>query len=206
MEAILTLYHQPYNPQRPQVCFDEKSVQLLAHTRSPLPVQSGQPRREDYEYKRCSTRNLFVFVEPQAGHRHILITHQRTKQDFAQVMRYLVDVLYPAANCIDLVLDNLNTHHYHALVEGFGKAEADRIASRLCFHFTPVHASWLNMAEIEISVMSQQCLDRRLPDEWTLGMELLAWEETNNLLGRKINWSFSVDEAKRVFADFYSAI
>lgn len=205
MEAILSLYQHPYNPQRPQVCFDEKSVQLLAHSRPPLPVQPGQPRREDYEYKRAGTRNLFVFVEPLAGQRHLLVTRRRTKQDFAQVMRYLVDVLYPEAECIDLVLDNLNTHHYHSLVEAFGKAEADRIASRICFHFTPAHASWLNMAEIELSVLSQQCLDRRLPDEWTLAMELLAWEQSNNALARKINWSFSIDDAKHVFADFYSA-
>ena len=205
MEAILKLYHQPYNPGRPQVCFDEKSVQLLAHTRCPLPLQPGQPRREDHEYKRQGTRNLFVFIEPKAGQRHLLVTQHRTKQDFAQVMRYLVDVLYPEAECIDLVLDNLNTHHYHSLVEAFGKAQADRIASRLCFHFTPAHASWLNIAEIELSVLSQQCLDRRLPDEWTLAMELLAWEQAHNALARKINWSFSIDDAKRVFADFYSA-
>lgn len=205
MEAILKLYHQPYNPRRPQVCFDEKSVQLLAHTRCPLPLQPGQPRREDHEYKRQGTRNLFVFIEPKAGQRHLLVTQQRTKQDFAQVMRYLVDVLYPEVECIDLVLDNLNTHHYHSLVQAFGKAEADRIASRLCFHFTPPHASWLNIAEIELSVLSQQCLDRRLPDEWSLTLELLAWEQTNNALARKINWSFSIDDAKRVFADFYSA-
>ncbi len=206
MEAILDLYHQPYNPQRPMVCFDEKSVQLLAHIRHPLPVQPGKSYRQDYEYKRCSTRNLFVFAEPKAGQRHILITRRRTKLDFAQVMRYLVDVLYPHVECIDVVLDNLNTHHYHSLVEHFGKLEADRIMSRLTFHFTPLHASWLNMAEIELSVMSQQCLSRRLPDEWTLALELLAWEETNNARARKINWSFSVDDAKRVFADFYSAI
>lgn len=205
MEAILTLYHQPYNPQRPQVCFDEKSVQLLAHSRNPLPVQPGKPRRQDYEYKRAGTRNLFVFVEPQAGQRHLLVSQRRTKQDFAQAMRYLVDVLYPEADCIDLVLDNLNTHHYHSLVEAFGKVEADRIARRLCFHFTPAHASWLNMAEIELSVLSQQCLDRRLPDEWTLAMELWAWEQTHNALARKINWSFSMADAKNVFADFYSA-
>jgi len=175
-EAILTWYHRPYNSQRPQVCFDEKSVQLLAHSRRPLPDQPGKPRREDYEYKRAGTRNLFVFVEPQAGQRHILISQRRTKQGFAQVMRYWVDVLYPEADSIDLGLDNLNTHHYHPLVEFFGGVEADRIARRLCFHFTPAHASWLNMAEIELSVLSQQYLDRLLPDEWTLAMELWASE------------------------------
>jgi hypothetical protein len=204
MEQILTLYQQAYDPQRPLICFDEKSVQLLAQIREALGPQPGQPRREDYEYKRKGTRNLFVFVEPKAGQRHVLITNRRTKRDFALAMRYLVDILYPEADIIDVVLDNLNTHHYHSLVEFFGKTEADRIMARLQFHFTPAHASWLNMAEIELSVMSQQCLNRRLPDEWTLAMELLAWEQISNAMERKINWSFTVDDAKRVFAEYYS--
>ena len=206
MESILDLYHQPYNPQCPMVCFDEKNVQLLAHIRQPLRVQPGKSYRQDYEYKRCGRRNLFIFAEPKAGQRHILITRRRTKLDFAQAMRYLADVLYPDVECIDVVLDNLNTHHYHSLVEHFGKLQADWIMSRLTFHFTPPHASWLNMAEIEISVMAQQCLKRRFSDEWTLAMELFAWEKTSNAFAHKINWSFSVDDAKRVFADFYSAI
>jgi len=206
MEHILTLYQQSYNPDRPLICFDEKSVQLLAQIRAVLAPQPGQPRRQDHEYKRQGTRNLFVFVEPKAGKRHVLITQRRTKRDFALAMRYLVDVLYPQADLIDVVLDNLNTHHYHSLVEFFGKAEADRIMARLQFHFTPAHASWLNMAEIELSVMSQQCLKRRLPDEWTLAMELLTWEQISNALARKINWSFTVDDAKRVFDDYYSVL
>ena len=204
MEHILALYQRPYNPHRPLVCFDEKSVQLLAHIRACLALQPGQPRREDYEYKRQGTRNLFVFAEPKAGRRHVLITRRRTKRDFALAMRYLVDVLYPEAEMIDVVLDNLNTHHYHSLVEFFGKTEADRIMARLEFHFTPAHASWLNMAEIEISVMSQQCLNQRLPDEWTLAQELLTWEQISNTIERKINWSFTVDDAKQVFAEYYS--
>jgi hypothetical protein len=203
MEHILELYQQAYNPRRPLVCFDEKSVQLLAHIREILAPQPGQPRREDYEYKRQGTRNLFVFAEPKAGKRHVLITKRRTKRDFALAMRYLVDILYPDAEMIDVVLDNLNTHHYHSLVGFFGKTEADRIMARLQFHFTPAHASWLNMAEIELSVMSEQCLSRRLPDEWTLAMELLTWEQISNSIGRKINWSFTVDDAKRVFAEYY---
>ena len=205
MEHILTLYAQPYDPQRPLVCFDEKSVQLLRQTRQPRPARPGKPRREDHEYKRNGTRNLFVFAEPKAGQRHVLVTRRRTKQDFAYAMRYLVDVLYPDAECIDVVLDNLNTHHYHSLVEFFGKREVDRIMDRLCFHFTPVHGSWLNMAEIELSVMSQQCLDRRLPDEWTLTTERIAWETTSNAAARKINWLFSVDDARRTFASHYPA-
>jgi transposase len=199
MEAILTLYAQPYTPERPMVCFDEKMTQLLAHTRTPLPLKPHRGRRQDYEYKREGTRNLFMFVEPKAGRRAVLVTQQRGKRDFAHAMRYLVDVLYPDAAVIDVVLDNLNTHTYLALVETFGKVQADRIAARLCFHFTPPHGSWLNMAEIELSILSRQCLNRRLPDEWTLTMEILAWENTRNQQAAKIHWRFSVDDARRVF-------
>lgn len=203
MESILTLYHLPYDPQRPMICFDEQNIQLLKQTRAPIPVRPGHPRREDHEYKRNSTRNLFIFAEPKAGKRHTLVTHHRTKQDFAYAMRYLVDRLYPDAACIDVVLDNLNTHTYHALVETFGKVEADRICQRLCFHYTPTHGSWLNMAEIELSVMTKQCLKRRLPDEWSLSLELIAWENAANTSHRHIHWSFTVQDARRVFADYY---
>lgn len=203
MEAILTLYHQPYDPKRPMVCFDEQSLQLLKHSRLPLPVSAGHPRREDYEYRRNGTRNLFLFSEPKAGKRHTLVTRRRTKREFAYAMRYLVDVLYPDAECIDVVLDNLNTHTYLALVEIFGKPEADRIMARLCFHYTPTHGSWLNMAEIELSVVTKQCLKRRLPDEWTLCLELIAWEQAANASHRQIHWSFTVQDARRVFANYY---
>ena len=151
MEPILELYQKPYDSKRPMVCFDEKSFQLLAHITDRLALKPGRASRQDYEYKRKGTRNLFMFVEPKAGSRHVLVTNRRTKQDFAFAMRYLVDVIYPAAECIiDVVLDNLNTPDYHSLVESFGKQEADRIMSRLEFHHTPKHASWLNMAEIEL--------------------------------------------------------
>lgn len=205
MEAILQLYAQPYDETRPMVCFDEKSYQMLGHTRSPLPMNTTQVRREDHEYKRGGTHNLFIFSEPKAGQRHVLITKRRTKQDFAYAMRYLVDVLYPDAQQIDVVMDNLNTHHCHSLVEYFGKAEADRVMSRLCFHFTPAHASWLNIAEIEISVMVEQCLGQRLPSEWVLDQELIAWERVSNLAQRKINWTFTIEKARKVFAKHYSA-
>ncbi len=205
MEAILTLYQQPYNAKRPLVCFDEKSIQLLAHIRQVIQMKPGQVSRQDYEYKRNGTRNLFLFVEPKAGKRCVLVTKQRKKEQFAYAMRYLVDILYPDAECIDVVMDNLNTHHYHSLVEFFGKAEADRIWNRLCIHFTPPHGSWLNMAEIELSIMSRQCLQRRLPDEWTLQMQLLAWEQYSNEAERKIHWSFTVDDARRVFKEHYPA-
>jgi len=203
MEAILELYQQPYNPMRPLVCFDEKSVQLLAHITQMQLTEPGQPARQDYEYKREGTRNLFLMVEPKAGRRQVLVTNHRTKQDFAFAMRYLVDVMYPEVECIDVVLDNLNTHHYHSLVEFFGKQEADRIMNRLCFHYTPEHASWLNMAEIELSVLSKQCLARRIPSSWTLMTEILAWEQARNDRQAKIRWNFTVDDARRVFKEHY---
>jgi hypothetical protein len=185
------------------VCFDEKSFQLLAHKRVPVSMKKGKAARQDYEYKRNGTRNLFLFVEPKAGSRHVLVTKQRTKQDFAYAMRYLVDVLYPEVMCIDVVMDNLNTHHYHSLVEFFGKQEADRIMDRLCFHFTPKHASWLNMAEIEIGVLSNQCLSRRIADEWSLGTEIIAWEDARNKKKAKIRWNFTVADARQVFKEHY---
>jgi hypothetical protein len=203
MESVLTLYHCPDDPQRPMICFDEQNLQLLKQIRLPIPVRPGHPRREDHEYKRHSTRNLFMFAEPKAGKRHTLVTRRRTKRDFAYAMRYLVDGLYPDADYIDVVLDNRNTHTDLALVETFGKPEADRIAARLCFHFTPTQASWLNMAEIELSVLTKQCLKRRIPDEWTLNFELIAWENAANVSHRQIHWSFTVEDAHRVFADYY---
>jgi len=205
MEAILRLYHQPYDPQHPMVCFDEKMTQLLNDVRDPLPLKAQAGRRQDYEYKREGTRNLFMFVEPKAGKRTVLVTRRRGKAEFAQAMRYLVDSLYPDAEVIDVVLDNLNTHTYHALVETFGKVEADRIRQRLCFHYTPPHGSWLNMAEIEWSILARQCLKRRLPDEWTLALEIIAWENRRNQMQAKIHWRFSVEDARRVFRDPYSS-
>lgn len=205
MEAILELYHRPYDALHPMVCFDEKSLQLLAQITSPLSLRPAHPTRQDYEYRRNGTRNLFLLVEPKAGVRQVLVTQRRTKRDFAQLMRYLVDVLYPTAEYIDLVMDNLNTHGYHSLVETFGKMEADRIMQRLHFHFTPPHASWLNMAEIELSVLSKQCLSRRMPDEWTLTTEIIHWEISRNPRQAKIRWNFSVEDARLVFKDYYLA-
>jgi len=203
MEHILELYQKPYDSKRPMVCFDEKSFQLLAHITDRLVLKPGRASRQDYEYKRNGTRNLFMFVEPKAGFRHVLVTQRRTKQDFAFAMRYLVDVIYPEAECIDVVMDNLNTHHYHSLVEFFGKHEADRIMNRLEFHFTPEHASWLNMAEIELSILSKQCLSRRIPNEWMLITEIVAWEERRNYKKAMIRWNFTVDEARKVFKEHY---
>lgn len=199
MKDILELYAQPYDPARPTVCFDEKSVQLLADRRPGLPLKPGYPRRQDYEYVRRGTRNVFIFVEPKAGQRHVLVTRRRTKEDLAKALRYLVDVLYPQATMIDLVWDNLNTHATDTLIEILGKVEADRILARLVFHPTPRHASWLNMAEVDLSAMTGQCLDRRLPDEWTLTLELIAWELRRNQFHRPMVWSFDWKRAKRIF-------
>lgn len=203
MEHLLTLYARPYDPLYPVICFDEKSYQLLADSRVTLPLRPKHPRRQDYEYRRRGTRNLFVMVEPLAGHRHVLLTKRRTKADFARAVRYLADVLYPNAKCIELVLDNLNTHTYQALVETFGILEAHRIMRRLCFHYTPVHASWLNMAEIEIGILSRQCLRCHIPSEQMLQSHLTAWQQFRNHQGAMIHWSFSLKDARRVFAQYY---
>ena len=203
MEHILTLYARPYDPLYPVVCFDEKSYQLLADSRASLPPLPKHPRRQDYEYRRRGTRNLFVMVEPLAGKRHVQLTKRRTKADFAHAVRLLADVLYPDAKCIELVVDNLNTHTYQALVETFGIVEANRIMRRVCFHYTPVHASWLNMAEIEIGVLSRQCLRRHIPSEPILLSELTAWQQFRNHQSAKIHWSFSLKDARRVFAQYY---
>ena len=203
MEHLLALYQKPYDPRRPLVCFDEKSTQLLAHITDPRVLKPGQATRQDYEYKRNGTRNLFLLVEPKAGSRHVLVTQRRTKRDFAFVMRYLVDVIHPEAECIDIVMDNLNTHHYHSLVEFFGKQEADRIWNRLKIHYTPEHASWLNMAEIELRILSKQCLSRRIPNEWTLLTEIVAWEEARNEKKATIRWNFTVEDARKVFKEHY---
>lgn len=200
MFEVLDLYIQPYDPRHPKVCFDEKSKELHAEKRRPLPVKPGQPMRQDYEYKRNGTRNLFVFVEPQAGFRHVLITRRRTKLDFAYAMRYLADVLYPDPEWIDVVLDCLNTHNEETLIEIFGKAEADRILRRIHLHHTPTHASWLNMAEIEIGVLEMQCLDRRIPDEFFLGKEVVAWETRRNDQKAMIQWTFTREKAEKIFS------
>ena len=163
MEDVLDLYAEPYDPQRPVVCFDETSTQLLADTRPPIPAQPGHPRREDYEYRREGTRNLFLCIEPLAGWRHVAVTERRTTQDFAHQMRWLVDEAYPDVPVIRVVLDNLNTHRKPSLYQTFPAAEARSIAKRLEFHHTPKHESWLNMAEIEFSVFSRGCLKSASP-------------------------------------------
>ena len=188
MEDVLELYAEPYDPQRPVVCFDETSTQLLAETRPPL--------RQDYEYRREGTRNLFLACEPLAGWRQVAVTQRRTMQDFAHQMRWLVDEAYLETPVVRVVLDNLNTHRAASLYETFPAAEARRIAKRLEFHYTPKHGSWLNMAEIEFSVLSRCCLKQRLPDEEALGMEVQALVRERNAARATINWRFSIQDAR----------
>jgi hypothetical protein len=203
MEDVLELYAEPYDPKRPKVNFDETSKQLIEETRQPLPPQPGQPERYDYEYERGGTRNLFLFTEPQAGWRHINVTEHRTMIDFAHQMKWLVDERYPEAEVIRIVLDNLNTHKAASLYEAFAPAEARRIIKKLEFHYTPKHGSWLNMAEIELSVLQRQCLNRRLPDEATLTHEVGVWEKQRNEKQATIDWRFSVMDAREKLKRLY---
>ena len=203
MEDVLDLYAEPYDPKRPVVCFDETSTQLLADVRPPLPAQPGRPRRQDYEYRRGGTRNLFLFCEPLAGWRQVAITERRTMQDFARQMQWLVDTAYPHATVVRVVLDNLNTHRMASLYETFLAAEARRIVKRLEFHHTPKHASWLNMAEIEFSALSRACLKGRNPDVDALERAITAYETRRNAAGVVINWRFGTDEARIKLHRFY---
>ena len=206
MEDVLDVYAAPYDPKRPQVCFDEHPVQLIAEKRCPLPPKPGHPERFDYEYKRNGTRNLFVFFQPLMGWRHVQVTQQRTKLDFAHWMRYLVDDVFPEADTVVLVLDNLNTHTPAALYEAFEPAEAKRILDRLEFHYTPKHGSWLNMVEIEIGVLGEQCLAGRIPDEETLCSEIAAWELARNEQRATINWQFTSLDARNKLKRLYPVI
>ena len=196
MEDVLDLYAEPHDPQRPVVCFDETSTQLLAETRPSLPPQPGLPLRQDYEYRREGTRNLFLACEPLAGWRQVAVTQRRTMQDFAHQMRWLVDEAYPEVPVVRVVLDNLNTHRAASLYETFPAAEARRIAKRLEFHYTPKHGSWLNMAEIEFSVLSRCCLKQRLPDEDALGREVQALVRERNAARVGIKWRFKTQDAR----------
>lgn len=203
MEDVLELYAEADDPRRPRVNFDECSVELHADARPPEPPAPGRPGRVDYEYVRNGTANLFVVVDPTAGRRLVTVTERRTKADFAEQMRRLCDDLYPDADRVRVVLDNLNTHTTGALYEAFGPAEARRLAAKLEFHYTPKHASWLNMAELELSVLARQCLGRRIPDAATLGTQVKAWQDARNRDRVKINWCFKVADARKKMAKVY---
>ncbi len=196
MEDVLEVYTRPYDPRYPQVCLDERPVQLLADGRPPLPPRPGTPARQDYEYERRGTANLFLWYEPLAGVRHVVPTQRRTMVDWAHLVRELVDVRYPGAERIVLVMDNLNTHSPASLYAAFPPAEARRLANKLEIHHTPKHGSWLNMAEVELAVLSSQCLDRRIPDLGMLTAEVRAWEEARNRTATKIDWRFTTKDAR----------
>lgn len=203
MEDVLELLAEPYDPMRPVVCFDEKPVQLLRDMRQPKPVRRGQPALQDYEYKREGTANIFMTVEPLRGWRHLEVTEQRTKLDFAEQMKQLVDVYYPQTERIRLVVDNLNTHGPASLYAAYEPAEALRVRKRLEFHYTPKHGSWLNPAECEISALERQCLNRRIPDKEVLRLETSAWEARRNQEGVTIAWRFTTQHARTKLHNLY---
>ena len=202
MENLLDLYTEE-TPETPVVCFDETPVQLIGETRKPLPAKVGETAIYDYEYCRNGTANIFVFVDAHRSWRHVKVTPRRTNIDFAECMRDIVDLHYPHAPIIRVVMDNLSTHHAGSLYEAFPPAEARRVLRRLQFHFTPKHGSWLNMAEIEIGVLSSQCLARRIPDFEMLVRETAAWLRLRNDSGARINWMFNVDHARQKLLKAY---
>ena len=196
MEDVLDLYAEPHDRRRPVVCFDELPIQLVADAHPPLAAAPGRVAREDYEYVRAGTANVFVFCEPLRGWRHLTVTARRCKPDFAAQMQWLVDVGYPRATRIRLVLDNLSTHTPEALYDTFPPAEARRLLRRLEFHYTPKHGSWLNMAEIELSILTRECLGRRIPTSAALACDLAAYERRRNRAAEPIRWQFTNEKAR----------
>jgi hypothetical protein len=196
MEDVLEVYHLPYDPDYPVVCMDESSKQLVGEVYEPIPCTPGHPRRLDDEYVRNGVAEIFMEVEPLAGRRHVAITERRTRKDWAQQIKAMLDERYPDALQVRLVMDNLNTHHIASLYEAFEPHEARRLAERLDIHHTPKHGSWLNMAEIELSVLKGQCLNRRIADMATMQAEVAAWERDRNTRTRKIDWQFTTPDAR----------
>ena len=206
MEDILTVYTRPVLSQVPVICMDETSKQLTKESRIPLPGRRGQPRRYDYEYERNGVANLFLFYAPFLGQRCVVVTDHRTKRDWAEQIQALVDEWYPEAERIVLVLDNLNTHTGASLYETFAPAEAHRLLDRLEIHYTPKHGSWLNIAEIELSVLTRQCLGRRIPDKQTLAREVHAWAQKRNDCHAKVDWRFTSENARIKLKRLYPII
>ncbi len=203
MYDILGLYQEPYDPKKPLVCLDEKPKQLLGEKRKPIPLSPGSPERYDYEYVRNGTANIFMAVEVKAGKRVTMVTDRRTKRDFALFVKKLVDKDYSGADEIRLITDNLNTHFESSFYDTFGKKEAERILSKVEFHYTPKHASWLNAAEIEINVMDAECTGRRIEDKETLAREITAWTKRRNQQKKKIDWRFTQQDADRKLSKYY---
>jgi hypothetical protein len=206
MEDVLEVYHRPHDPACPVVCLDETSKQLIAETRVPIAAKPGHPARHDYEYERNGTANLFMMFAPLEGWRHVKVTERHTAVDYARVLRELSDTHFPEATKIVLVQDNLNTHKAASLYEAFPAAEARRLVERFEWHYTPKHGSWLDMAESELSVLSSQCLDRRIPDKRTLVEEVAAWEASRNKNHTKANWQFTTDDARVRLKRLYPAM
>lgn len=206
MEDVLDVYERPYDPRFPVVGMDETSKQLVGDTRIPVPAAPGRPARVDYEYERRGVANLFLWVEPLAGRRHVAVTERRTKTAWAHFIRDLVDGHYPTAERVVLVLDNLNTHVGSALYETFPAAEARRLRAKLELHYTPKHGSWLNVAEIELSVLTAQCLDRRIADRAVLADEVTAWETRRNARSSTIDWQFTTADARIKLTHLYPAL
>lgn len=203
MYAVLDLYQRPYNPDEPVVCVDEKSKQLLSDTRVPIACKPGASGKQDYEYERHGTRNLFVAVEPLAGWRQVEVTRHRKKPDFVHFIRQLLQGRYRLAQKVHIVLDNLNTHFAKGFVEVLGEKRAAKLLSRIEFHYTPAHGSWLNMAEIEIGILDKQCLDRRLPTEEKMVSEVKAWKRKRNRQRKTIDWTFTKEKADKKLKKYY---
>ena len=206
MEDVLAVYTRLYDPRRPQVCLDETSRQLLGEVTLPLPVEPGRPARQDYEYERRGVCNVFLVCEPLRGWRQVTVSDRRTRIDWAHCVKDLLDVCYPDAERVVLVQDNLNTHTPASLYAAFEPAEAKRLADRLELHYTPKHGSWLNMAEIELAVLAEQCLDRRLANRATLEREVAAWQAARNAAGRGVDWRFTTEDARIKLKHLYPAI
>ena len=206
MEDVLDVYHRPPDSKRPLVCFDETSKQQVKDKRLPLPAKPGSLAKYDYEYERNGTSNLFIFFAPHLAWRHIKVTDTRTMIDFAHCMKDLVDIHFPEAETIVIVMDNLNTHKFASLYHAFAPKEAKRIIDRLEIHYTPKHGSWLNMAEIEFSVLQRQCLKARIPDQPTLIETVSAWENRRNSMDVTINWQFTTDDARIKLRKLYPTI
>lgn len=203
LEDVLDLYAEPYEPQFPVVCFDERPCFLIADVLSPIPLDPGRPKRYDYEYEKRGSANVFGSLEPKTGKRHLRVTERRTKRDFAHAIKHLLTVLYPTAIKVRLVLDNLNTHTLAALYDTFPAEEARRLARRLEFHFTPKHGSWLNAVELEFAALSKQCLDRRIGSRDKLTTEVAAWCDARNLAGSPIDWRFDTLSARQKLKRVY---
>ena len=206
MEDILHVYQRPYDPQVPVICMDEASKQLISEVAIPLPTKPRQVKRVDYEYARQGVCNLFILCEPLRGWRHVNLTQRRTKRDWALCIRELLEVHYPQVSRLCLVLDNLNTHTGSSLYEAFPPAEARRLLDRLEFPYTPKHASWLNMAEIEIGVLNRQCLNRRIDNEPVMEQEVAAWEARRNEDGINLHWTFTIAVARAKLHKLYPSI